>query len=492
MKRVLMAVFKQEVGSFNPKPTQFDDFEIRRGSALIDDLRPTNTTTGGAIEVFTERDNIEIVPTYAAWARTTGGLVVQQDLDRLIDELLAEVRANAQVDGACISMHGAMAGASEGDPEGRVLAGIREAIGDVPIVANLDLHAVVSQRMVDMTDALVLLHTYPHVDMRQTGRRSAKVLLEIMEGGAKPTSARVQIPLLARGDQLITTTGKFGEALAVCQEIEASEGGLAAGINIGNPFTDTPDLQSNIFVTTDNDPERAEKEALRLARFMWQHRVLFVADLTCLEDAVQLAEATDGLTVFSDAADSTASGASGDSNAIFCGLLEHNYSKKALLPLVDAPAVSKAHAAGVGATLTLDLGGSIDPERFTPLSLEVYVQTLSDGDFTYEGGLPAEAGRTAVLIHGQHAILATEHIAASVGLRIFQAHGLEPTDYDLVVCKSPNGFRIHYEALAARIVAVDVPGSTSANLKSLPYIQCVRPIFPLDEEVVPPFSLEEV
>ena len=45
MKRVLMAVFKQEVGSFNPQPTCYDDFEIRRGTARIDDLRGTNTST---------------------------------------------------------------------------------------------------------------------------------------------------------------------------------------------------------------------------------------------------------------------------------------------------------------------------------------------------------------------------------------------------------------------------------------------------------------
>ena len=108
-----------------------------------------------------------------------------------------------------------------------------------------------------------------------------------------------------------TEFGKFGEVLKICQEIEASEGGLAAGINIGNPFTDTPDLQSNIFVTTDNDPARAEREALRLARFMWQYRQLFVADLTPLADAVRLAEETDGLTRFfnDDKDDPTKSGA---------------------------------------------------------------------------------------------------------------------------------------------------------------------------------------
>ena len=69
-----------------------------------------------------------------------------------------------------------------------------------------------------------------------------------------------------------------------------------------------------------------------------------------------------------------------------------------------------------------------------------------------------------------------------MGRRLFLSHGLDPRDFDIVVLKSPNGFRTHYQDIAARIVAVDVPGSTSANLHSLPYRNCVRPIFPLDPE----------
>jgi microcystin degradation protein MlrC len=42
------------------------------------------------------------------------------------------------------------------------------------------------------------------------------------------------------------------------------------------------------------------------------------------------------VTVFSDAADATASGASGDSNKILEALLEHGFSGRALLPVVDA------------------------------------------------------------------------------------------------------------------------------------------------------------
>ena len=85
--------------------------------------------------------------------------------------------------------------------------------------------------------------------------------------------------------------------------------------------------------------------------------------------------------------------------------------------------------------------------------------------------------------------MVTERAVMWVGRRVFQAQGLEPLDFDLVVCKSPNGFRVHYESIAARIVAVDLPGGTSANLKSLPYRRIPRPMYPLDEDAGPPQEL---
>ena len=84
------------------------------------------------------------------------------------------------------------------------------------------------------------------------------------------------------------------------------------------------------------------------------------APLTSLDAAIEIANETDGLVVFSDAADATSSGASGDSNAILRGLLESGFSKRALLPLVDAPAVAKAFEAGVGNTIQVALGGTVD------------------------------------------------------------------------------------------------------------------------------------
>ncbi len=489
MRRILIAELKQETATFNPWCTRYEDFRIAWGADILGEYRDTKTELAGAIEVFEARDSVEIVPTMAA-AAVSGGPIRTQDLDRLLDEFVDSASRQPNIDGAYLCFHGAMAGEEEGDPEGRVLREIRKQLGDVPIVVSLDLHAVITDRLVDATDIMVPFHTYPHVDQYETGQRAARNLLRLLEGSLQPTTARVQLPMLVRGDELITTSGRLGEAIQMCQQIESSAKGLAAGVIIGNPFTDVPDLRSNVLVTTNNDRELAEQRAAEIAGFMWRNRDLFQAQLTSLNDAVRLAIETEGLTVFSDAADATASGASGDSNAILKRLLESNFPKTALVPIVDAPAVEKSFGAGVGATLQLTLGGTRDPGRFEPLSVRAYVKSLHDGQFRYEDGTVGYAGRVAVLSIGHATVMVTERPVYVVGCRVFQAHGLEPTDFDLVVVKSPNGFRTWYQSIAARIVPVDVPGSTSANLKSLPFENCVRPIWPLDEEAQPlnPFT----
>ncbi|MDE0736354.1 MAG: M81 family metallopeptidase [Pirellulaceae bacterium] len=486
MPRVLIAEMKQETGVFNPVPTRYDDFQIVLGEHLLETLRGTKTEVAGALDVFKEAANIEVVPTMAAWA-VSGGYIPTADLDRLIDEISTAIADQPEIDAAYIVLHGAMAGETEGDPEGLLLSRAREILGDIPIIGSLDLHAILTSRMVEIADILVPYHTYPHVDHYETGQRAAGNVLTMLAGSAQPTVARVEIPMLVRGDELITATGKFGEAIESCQTIEGQDDGLAAGILIGNPFTDVPALQSNVLITTNNNQERADHEAERLARFMWDHREIFQAELTSLDEAIEIANSDEGLTVFSDAADATASGASGDSNAILRGLVQQDYQGRALLLIVDKPAVQQAQAAGEGATLTLSLGGTLDPERFTPLELEVTVQHLSDGDFLYENGTVGQGGATAVLVSGNLHIVVTSETVFVVGQQVYKSQRLDPADFDLVVVKSPNGFRPYYDAIASRIVAVDVPGSTSANLHSLPYTQCVRPIFPLDENVAPPF-----
>lgn len=484
MPTILIAECKQEISSFNPVLSRYDDFDISVGPEVITRHRGVRSEVSGALGVFAARPDLEVVPAYSARAITSAGTLAGADFERILSEFLAAIREARRPDAIYYALHGAMAAEDEDDVEGRLLAATREIVGErTPIVVSLDLHGVLTDRMLAHADAFTMFHTYPHVDFFETGERAARLLLRILDGTARPVSAAVTIPALVRGDELITATGLLGGLVAEAQAIERGPGGLAAGIFIGNPFTDVRGLCTRTLVTTDGDGERAAREAVGLAERFWRVRERLQARLTPLDEAIRIAGETPGTTILVDAADATSSGAPGDSNAILRGLLEWGYRRRALLPLVDPPAVRAAVAAGVGATVQTALGGALD-RRWEPLPVAARVRLLSDGRFRSEShGDEWYAGDTAVLEVGRITAVCTSRAVSLYDRSLFLAHGQDPTQFDLVVQKSPHCQERFYKAWAAALINVDVPGATSANLPSLGHTRCMRPMFPLDPDV---------
>lgn len=485
MRKILIAECKQEVSTFNPHLSHYHDFDTSSGQAILNLHRGLPTEVGGALAVFAAETDIELIPAYSARSITSGGTLGAADFRRIADEFLTAIRSAPPVDGVYFSLHGAMASEDEFDPEGYLLAETRKIVGEsVPLVASFDLHGILTDRILQHCDAITAYHTYPHVDFYDTGVRAARLLLRLLAGEIRPVIAKVEIPALVRGDELITATGLFGQSIRAAQAVERTAGGLAAGMFIGNPFTDVPDLRSNSFVITDDDPLTAERAALKLAADFWEVRERLQAKLTSLPDAVEIAKkTTDGTVIFTDAADATSSGASGDSNAILRALRAAGYTGRTLIPFVDPPAVEAAFQAGIGGVVQTTIGGRMDP-RFEPLPIEAKVRLLSDGDFINEShGSVWHAGRTAVLEAGRDTLVVTSRAVSLYDRSLFLAHGQNPQNFDLVVVKSPHCQPQFFVDWAAVNVNVDAPGSTSANLRSLGHTRCQRPIFPLDEGV---------
>ena len=482
--KILFAEIKQEVSTFNPVPSNYADFVVTRGEQFLAMQRGLNTEVAGAASVLANRADVEIVPAYSARAITSGGTLAAADWQRLAREFLGALAAAPQVDGIYFCMHGAMVAVGEHDPEGTLLAETRAIIGErVPIVVSLDLHGILTDKMLGHCDAVVPYHTYPHIDFFSTGERAARLLLRMLDGGAKPVTARVAIPALVRGDELITATGLFGRQIRAAQMFEQGADGLSAGMFIGNPFTDVPELRCNSIAISNNNPALAEREALAMAQDFWLCHERMSVPLASLGDAAQIAcGAISGATILVDAADATSSGASGDSNAILRALLNAGYTGRTLLPVVDAPAVRAAFAAGVGAVILVSIGGALDHARFAPISMHATVRMLSDGDFANESdGAVWHAGNSAVLQADNHTIIATSRAVSLYNRSIFYAHGCDPARFDCVIVKSPQCEPHMFRAWAARYIDVDAPGSTSANVRALGHTICARPIWPLDE-----------
>jgi microcystin degradation protein MlrC len=486
MIKILIAECKQEVSTFNPHLSGYNDFGVRYGDELVNYHRTVRNEVGGALSIFDAEDQVELVPTYSAFFITSGGTLAKEAWEKIAKDFLDGIRDAPPVDGVYFCMHGAMATEKETDPEGWLLKETRKILGEkIPIVVSLDLHGILTDQMIEHSNAIVAYHTYPHVDFFETGQRAARLLLRIVLGEVKPITAKVAIPALVRGDELITATGLFGQSIRIAQEIENSPRGLSSGIFIGNPFTDVPALQTYSFAVIDNDPEMAEREAIRIAESFWTNHEKMQVALVNLDEMAMIAKThSQGTIALIDAADATSSGASGDSNAILRKLIETRYTGRTLLPIVDEPTVNKAFAAGIGATIHATIGGSLDPQRFKPLQIIAKVLLLADRRFRSESfGEEWYSGPTAVLEANNFIIVVSSRAVNLYDRSFFFAHGQNPKQFDAVVIKSPHCQHQMYAAWCVAMVNVDAPGSTSANLQSLGHLHCPRPIFPLDLNV---------
>ncbi len=480
---VLIGEISQEVSTFNPATSHISDFTFSHGSEVLDFHDGKQMEVGAAMEIFREA-GVQFTGTFSARAITSAGTLGASDWDAISRDFLSALEKAPKVDGIYFSMHGAMCAENEFDPEGYLLQEARKIVGDqIPIVVSLDLHGIVTNRMLEHSDAVVVYHTYPHIDLAETGARAARLLLRILNEGVRPVTAMVRIPALVRGDEMITDSGLIAPRIRECQDIEASSNGLSAGMFWGNPFTDVPDLSSNSLVVLDDDESGAETLATDLALKFWNDRAAMQAPLVAVSDAVAQSRNATGPVVFIDAADAPSSGASGDSNVILREILESAHPGSALVPIVDAPAVQQAFSAGVGATIETTLGGTVDPGRFDPLPVSARVRLLSDGRFINEShGTEWFAGNTAVLQIGKHSVIATSRAVSLYDRSMFYATGQDPRRFDLIVQKSPHCQHRFFAEWAEKLIGVDAPGSTSANLPYLGHTVCRRPMYPMEPD----------
>ena len=486
MPRIIMAECKQEISTFNPVASHFSDFRVLLGEEMLDYHRQVGEEIGGALAVFDKHSDVTLVPTAGMSANTSGGLLTQDSFRQLCDTFFTALKQEGEIDGAYFALHGAMQAEGENDPEGYLLEQARSILGDeIPFVVSLDLHGILTDRMLCHSDAIVIYHTYPHVDFFETGSRSAELLIKLLKQDIRAITARVKIPVLARGDEMITETGAIHECIEFAQKIESSKAGLAAGVMWGNPFTDVPELRSNAVVVMDRDEAAAQQHAIDLGQKFWAHHEKMQVPLTSLESAaLQTIQAKTGTVVLMDAADATSSGASGDSNAIVAELLRHNYPGRILAPVVDARAVEKAFQAGIGAQITVTVGGALDPHRYQPLEIKPTVRSLSDGDFRSESfGWRWNAGNTAVLQADNLTLVVGSRPVSLFDRSWFYANGQDPRHFDAVVVKSPHCEPHMFADWCHKLINVDAPGATSANLQSLGHTICTRPVFPLDDGV---------
>jgi microcystin degradation protein MlrC len=488
--RIAVGQLWQETNTFNPLPTARADFEafgVFRGAELVERMAETNELGGfiQSLRAWPERPEIVGLVRLAAWP---AGPASAETFAWLRAGLVESLRRALPVDAVLLALHGSLAADGTPDVEGDILDVFRGLIGPgVPLVVTLDLHANVTRRMAAAADALVLYHTIPHIDVVETGQRGAAVLRRILDG-ARPVTAFQKLPLVAPVERADTQDPEsvsytIRETL---QSWERDPRVLAAGLATVQPWLDVPELGAAAVVVTDGDAGLARDRCAELSAFVWDHRCDYRSELASVEEGVRAAFAEpDGLVVLGDGADATTSGAPGDGTHLLGEMLKYDWPRPALVTLVDPELVAEAARRGVGAALTAALGGKRDRRFAAPVTAAVRVAGLFAARFVMSGhlarNLPIDMGPSAVLRAGNVHVVVTSRSGPHFSPQLFEAAGIDPFAAQLLVAKSPCGFRAAYRPRAKKLLVVRSAGCAPSDFWRHGYHHISRPLWPWDE-----------
>jgi microcystin degradation protein MlrC len=488
--RIALGAMFNETSHFLTTTADLDHWRntyVLQGAEIFS-LRGATCEEAGVLKVL-ESAGADIVPLLAARS-VSSGPTIESAYRTLKEGILEPLRRSLPVDGVMLAMHGSMTTVTEDDPEGDVLAAVREIVGaSVPIVSTLDLHANVTCRMVENADALVAFTRYPHDDTFTTGERGARLLLKLVNGKARAAMALAKVPVLCSGIRGMT----FGDApmahlTARARTLENDPGILSVSIFQVHATNDLPGLGSGGLVIADGDPERARKVAEAIAHEVWQRRHEFEPEILSVAEAVKRGLAIDGGPVLLvDTADCVGGGAAGDSVALLKFLIELKVDAPTYLMVVDPDAAERCAAAGIGRTVSLNLGYKLDPSWGKPMPVTGMVRHLLDGSFMFTGGAYGgtigRMGLSAVLAIGPIEMLIMSHPTYDWADEQFRAAGLDPRFAKFIGVKNPMNYNFAYRDIVKAAFVLDTPGPTPATMRVLPYKRMQRPFYPLDDDI---------
>lgn len=486
--RIAIAHIGQETGSFTPTPTTIDTFRsfgLYEGQELLDKMRNVGPVGGFLAAAAEEKLDYTPLPVMQAWGGAHGPLTAET-LAFLEEMLVTGLEQVLPVDGFFFSQHGAAAADNDPDVEGYLLAAARRVLGpDVPIVCPLDHHGNVTQRMMDLMTGLVAHRTQPHLPF-ETGKLAAHQLFAILRGELKPTMAWRKIPMLAHQEQFLTSGGPMKVWFDRARAYETLPGVVSVSPFPMQPWLDVPEGGWATVVITNNDQALAERLADEHAQMVWEMRDQFwVYESIPVADAVQKAVAAErGLVILSDTGDSVFGGAPGDSTHILRELLRQGVTQTALVPIVDAEVVDQAINAGIGSTISAQLGGKLATAFHQPVPVTARVAAIGGGRIEAEvvGMESFNMGRAVLLEAGAIKIVVSEHEGIGGNHPVVYRHfGIEPDTAKMVVMKTASNFQ-YYADMASTIIRVDTLGPTMSHLEQFPWQAVPRPIYPLDED----------
>jgi len=138
---------------------------------------------------------------------------------------------------------------------------------------------------------------------------------------------------------------------------------------------------------------------------------------------------------------------------------------------------------------SLTFGGRSDTRFDSPVTCEVELLSTSDGRFTLEDrhshlasmcGVQIDMGPCAVVQHAGIRVLLTSRKTPPFDLGQLRSQGIMPEELSVIGVKAAVAHRQAYDPITKHSHTVNTLGPCTSDLRTLPYEQIRRPVFPLD------------
>lgn len=493
--RIAVGHFLHESNSFSSEKTGIEQFRTLpmylangwcSGAEMIGVARGTLTVIGAAIDCAKEY-GWELLPLAVAETIPSGPLT--SSIYKEIKSRMLAPLEGSKTDAVLLHLHGAAVVEGMVDCEGDLLGAIRDRVSPgTPIVVVLDLHANVSQRMLDATDMLIGYDTEPHQDLYERGMEAAGVVRAMLEDGLRPQARRAQPPMILPAENECTSNEPMRGLMARAFEWEKRPGVLDVSVFGGFYGSDEPEAGPCIVATTTGDGDLAQRIVDDVVCRMWAVREQFLRPTTPVAEAVKAVRPGEGVFALIDGADDVLGGAPGDGTAVLQELLRLGVRRAGVSSIWDPEVAQLAFNAGVGAEISGRLGGKTDDRHGPSLPFRAHVRGLHTGRIPFahwDESITQDVGRIALIDVDGITVPVTERKAATESMDMFGALGLNVDEFDVVVLKGlGNTYRVTYGDRLRAYVEVESEGCTNPNLRRIGrYRRLRRPIFPLDGDV---------
>ncbi|MFK7929206.1 MAG: M81 family metallopeptidase [Myxococcota bacterium] len=486
--RIAFARLSLESNALSPMLTTLADFErthMRSGQELLDACGSDafeapgflkNAELSGLIRAGRQSGtDVEWVPLFSAWT-VPGGPLDPEAWLTLRSRLLEELAEAGPLDGVFLSLHGALCVPGVADPEGDLLEGVRAVVGGVPVAVSLDLHANLTPKKVHATSIIGAYRTNPHRDHARVGQRVGELLLRTIAGDVRPVCAWRTLPMVLGGGNNVDFLQPMRPIYRWMRRMERDPHVLYISLFQSQPWLDHTEVGWATHVVTDGDPALAESLADQLADLCWAVRheqpPQFPSALDAIEQARQARWARRlGTVCMCDASDVVGAGGTGDNTRLLAALIEHASDLHSYVPVRDPVAVAELFESEVGACVSLDVGGRLDPRRNTAVEVSGTLKKLLETD---------DFGRMAHVQVGHVELVVTEGANLVVRPNFYSRMGLDPWKADVVVVTSLFPFRIFFAAMNRFTIYARTEGITDfdAALREIPW---TTPVHPRDE-----------